>query len=59
MDKVNNTAFTTMLVNYQDFENNLISYTAELKKNLLIDKNGSNAFIKAKSKEKQKQYLDD
>jgi hypothetical protein len=50
MCKANSTAFMTLLVNYQDFENDLIAFTTELKKDLLIDKNGLNARIKSKGK---------
>jgi hypothetical protein len=37
-DETNSTAFTTLLVNYQDFENDLVSFNTALKKDLLIEK---------------------
>ncbi len=58
-DKMSSMAFTTFLVNYQDFENDLKAFTTELKKDLLIDKNGLNAIIKSKGKPDQRQILED
>ncbi len=48
-----------MLVNYQDFVNDLIAFTTALKKDLLIDKNGLNAIIKSKGKQSRRQILED
>jgi hypothetical protein len=45
--------------NYQEFENDLIAFTMELKKDLLIDKNGLNAIIKSKGKQSRRGILED
>jgi hypothetical protein len=58
-DQTNSTAFTTLLVNYQDFENNLNAFTTTLKKDLLIDKNGLSAIIKSKGKRSRRRILED
>jgi hypothetical protein len=56
---MNSTAFTTLLVNYQDFKNNLTEFTTELKKDLLIEKNGLNAIIRSKGKQSCRRILGD
>ena len=58
-DQTNSTAFTTLLINYQEFENDLISFTTSLKKDLLIDKNGLSAIIKSKAKRSRRRILED
>ncbi len=58
-DQTNSTAFTTLLVNYQEFENDFIAFTTALKKDLLIDKNGLSAIIKAKGKRPRRRILED
>jgi hypothetical protein len=58
-DQTNSTAFTTLLVNYQEFENDLMAFTTSLKKDLLIDKNGLSAIIKSKAKQSRRRILED
>jgi hypothetical protein len=48
-----------LLVNYQDFKNDLIAFTTALKKDLFIDKNGLNAIIKSKGKQSHRRILED
>ncbi len=58
-DQTNSIAFTTLLVNYQEFENDLIAFTTSLEKDLLIDKNGLSAIIKSKDKRSRRRILED
>jgi hypothetical protein len=58
-DQTNSTAFTTLLVNYQEFENDFIAFTTALKKDLLIDKNSLSAIIKSKGKRSRRRILED
>jgi hypothetical protein len=58
-DKTNSTAFTTLRVNYQEFDNDLIAFTTALKKDLLIKKNGLSAIIKSKGKRSRRRILED
>jgi hypothetical protein len=58
-DQTNSTAFTTLLVNYQEFQNDFIAFKTALKKDLLIDKNRLSAIIQAKGKQPRRRILED